>query len=298
MSQMQSLSCQSSLQGLILSPSFLLGWDLSSLPSAPQPTSVWWELFRVSWQGLSPQGSCSAYMPGQASSCPQEGNHPEDPLATHASAALPSVQWPLQIHPEFALSYRTQWTSEDDKGASKGQVRGAHCSDFSWLLKLFIRVHSRGVWMVPVSPLEVSVAREKNAPPAVQGDELAHFSILFQSPQGWGQASYLSHRTYLHRHLKLQEQILLFSNLQHFVAGPSCIWEIKRKRWLFDVHQVYEFLIVPFGGSSLGHTLSHSDPSQRSWQSFGLCESPLFQGGILVRVTHGRGEIWGPCLMV
>ena len=41
-----------------------------------------------------------------------------------------------------------------------------------------------------------------------------------------------------------------FSSLQHFVAGPSCIWGIKRKRWLFDVHQVYEFLIVPFGGQA------------------------------------------------
>ena len=38
--------------------------------------------------------------------------------------------------------------------------------------------------MVQVSLLEVSMAREKNAPPAAQGDQLTHFSILFQIPQG------------------------------------------------------------------------------------------------------------------
>lgn len=35
--------------------------------------------------------------------------------------------------------------------------------------------------MVQVSLLEVSVAREEDA---AQGDQLTHFSILFQTPQG------------------------------------------------------------------------------------------------------------------
>ena len=207
MSQMYSLSCQSSLQGLILSPGFLLGIQgllhHCLLPLNPPLVGT-----LPGFLGLSPQGSCSAHTPAPAGSCPRESNKPEDPLATHASAALLSAQWPLQIHPELALSYWTLKTSEDDsnKVASKGQVRVAHCSDFSWLLKLFILVHSGGVWLVLVSLLEVSVAREEDA---AQGDQLTHFSILFQTPQSRGQVSYLSHRTHLHRYLTLQEQILL-----------------------------------------------------------------------------------------